>query len=113
MDPMPERGVARRNATDVAPLAVACWYGNSVPCSISALVLSAVTIRGLETSRPLPSASSAESSRVRKRVADELKMDTPKVAAGLPLAPEDGRFTKGTLLVLRKPLESRCVVTAS
>jgi hypothetical protein len=31
----------------VAPLEVACWYGNSVPCSISALVLSAVTMRGL------------------------------------------------------------------
>ncbi len=31
--------LALRNATAVAPLAVAIWNGNSVPCSINALRL--------------------------------------------------------------------------
>ena len=37
-----------RNVIDVAPLLVATWYGSSIPCSISASTLSAVTTRGLE-----------------------------------------------------------------
>ena len=51
--------VALRNATLVAPLEVACWYGSSVPCSISASTWFAVTTRGLEMILPLPSLSSA------------------------------------------------------
>jgi hypothetical protein len=51
-----------------------------VPCSISALVWSAVTTRGLETILPLPSASSADSSRLRKRLAAELNSEMAKLA---------------------------------
>jgi hypothetical protein len=52
----------------VAPLEVACWYGISVPCSMVALTLSAVTTRGLDTILPRPSASSAETSRLSKEL---------------------------------------------
>ena len=73
--------VALRNWMAVAPLEVAVWYGISVPCSISALTWSAVTTRGLETILPLPSASRAEISRFKKRLAVALNSDTAKVAA--------------------------------
>ena len=46
--------VALRNETLVAPLLVACWYGISVPCSISASMLSPVMTRGLEMILPSP-----------------------------------------------------------
>jgi hypothetical protein len=63
------RRLAFLKVTEVAPLLVACWYGSSTPCSITAATLSSVTTRGLEMILPLPSASSADSSRFRKRFA--------------------------------------------
>ena len=72
------------NDTDVAPLDVACWYGISSPCSMRALIWSAVITRGLETMLPLPSASSADSSRFRKRLAVAPNSESAKVAADAP-----------------------------
>ncbi|MOA11379.1 hypothetical protein D3C78_1313150 [compost metagenome] len=77
----------------VAPLGAVTEYGYSVPCSISALVWSAVIRRGLETILPLPSASIADSSSVRKRLAAELKIDRAKVPALLTPDSAAGRFT--------------------
>ena len=65
----------------MAPLEVATWYGSSSPCSISAFCWSAVTTRGLDTTLPLPSASSAEISRFRKRLDAAPNSDSAKVAA--------------------------------
>jgi hypothetical protein len=55
------------------------------------LTWSAVTTRGLETILPLPSASSADSSRFRKRLAAALNSDSAKVAAALPAQADVGR----------------------
>src|SRR6185295_6626762 len=65
--------LALRNDTDVAPEDVACWYGISVPCSISASTWLAVITRGLEMILPLPSASRAVSSRLMNRFRPALK----------------------------------------
>src|SRR6185295_16900033 len=86
--------LALRNCSDVAPLEVATWYGSSSPCSISAFCWSAVMTRGLETTLPLPSASSAEISRLRKRFDDAPNNDSAKLAGSKPLAPVAGRLTK-------------------
>ena len=67
--------LALRKDTLVAPEEVACWYGISVPCSITASTWSAVSTRGLEMVLPLPSASSAEISRFRKRLDAAPKID--------------------------------------
>ena len=74
--------LALRNDTAVAPEEVACWYGISVPCSISASTWSAVSTRGLEMILPLPSASSAESSRLRKRVSGAVEQDERELPGG-------------------------------
>src|SRR6266478_7713689 len=65
--------LALRKDTEVAPEEVACWYGISVPCSISASTWSAVSTRGLAMILPLPSASSAESSRRSEEHTSELQ----------------------------------------
>ncbi|MNY02004.1 hypothetical protein D3C86_1345580 [compost metagenome] len=89
--------LALRNCTEVAPLDVADWYGSSVPCSISALMLLAVTTRGLEMILPLPSASSADSSSARKRPAPALKMLNATDAGFVPLIAAAGRLKAGPL----------------
>src|SRR5262245_42161169 len=85
--------LALRNDIAVAPLDVACWYGSSVPCSMIASWLFAVMTRGLEMILPLPSASSAESSRVSAPVR-RLVMSSARgpAAAALPTGAA-GRFT--------------------
>ena len=64
-------------------------YGISVPCSIGAFWLSPVTTRGLDTTLPRASASSAESSRL-------IRLPLPRlmsVSASWPAALGTGRFT--------------------
>ena len=67
---------------------------------MSAFTWSAVMTRGLETILPLPSASSADSSRFRKRLAAEPNSDSAKVAALAPprLLALAGRFTNCELV---------------
>ena len=60
-----------------------------------ALVWSAVTTRGLEMMLPLPSASSADSSRFRNRLAVAPNNDSAKVAA---LAPPKAVVLAGRLM---------------
>ena len=64
-------GVTSRRSTAFLNCTVAGWfalpgvtYGISVPCSIAAFWLSPVTTRGLDTTLPRASASSADSSRL-------------------------------------------------
>ncbi len=109
--------LALRNCSEVAPLDVATWYGSSSPCSMIAFCWSAVMTRGLETTLPLPSASSAESSRLRKRLAPALNSDSANVAGLKPLMPVEGRLTNWvsaavTLVVPFVPVCSVCAATA-
>ena len=64
----------------IAPELVARWKGTFWPWLMKALTWSAVMMRGLETTLPLPSASSAEISRFRKRLEDAPKIDSAKLA---------------------------------
>ncbi len=77
------------NATVVAPLAAAVRYGISVPCEMIAFFLSAVITRGLETTLPRLSASSAESSTFTRLPLPRFRIDR----ASCPAAPVTGRFT--------------------
>ena len=64
-------------------------YGISVPCSMCAFWLSAVITRGLDTTLPRLSVSSADSSRL-------IRLPLPRlisVSASWPAAPATGRFT--------------------
>ena len=83
---------------EVAPLLVATWYGSSMPCSISAIALSAVITRGLEMILPVPSASSADSSRFRKRLAADENRLTARLPAAAPLMAPAGRLMNWLLL---------------
>ena len=76
---------------------------------MDALVWSAVTMRGLDTNRPLPSASRAESSRFRKRLAAALNREMAKLEGVKPPCPTAGRFTKLVLIVSSVPELSRVV----
>eukprot|EP01022_Parablepharisma_sp_SALTPOND_P033114 TRINITY_DN881_c1_g1_i23.p1 TRINITY_DN881_c1_g1~~TRINITY_DN881_c1_g1_i23.p1 ORF type:complete len:1292 (+),score=465.19 TRINITY_DN881_c1_g1_i23:16524-20399(+) len=71
-------------AVVVTPLPADCWQGISSPCSIRAACWSAVTRRGLETILPRPSASSADSSTLRKRCAAALNRVKAKLPGALP-----------------------------
>ena len=73
-----------------------------------ALVWSAVTTRGLEITLPLPSASSAEISRFRKRAAPELKIETANAAGLKSLLPKVGAG-KLYMVVLLLPKPMRMV----
>ena len=86
--------LALRNDTAVAPLDVADWYGSSVPCSISAFLWLAVITRGLETTFPRWSASSADSSRLMKRVRLDPNRLIANDAGSAPEIAPAGRFTK-------------------
>ena len=77
------------NATVVAPLAALVRYGISVPCEMTAFLLSAVITRGLDTTLPRLSASSAESSMLTRLPLPRLRIDN----ANCPAAPATGRFT--------------------
>ena len=67
--------------------------------------------RGLDTTLPLPSASSAEISRLRKRFAVALNSESAKVAGSKPFAPVAGKLTNvvSETLMLVVPL---CKVVA-
>ena len=76
--------VASTNSTAVAPELVDFWNGTFWPWLIKALTWSAVMMRGLETTLPLPSASpSAEISRLRKRLDEAPKIDSAKLAGSV------------------------------
>ncbi|MNO09635.1 hypothetical protein D3C81_2329350 [compost metagenome] len=60
-------------------------------------MLLAVTTRGLEMILPLPSASSADSSSARKRVAALLNRLTATLAGLVPLIEAAGRLRNGPL----------------
>src|SRR6185312_1683788 len=81
-------------AIEVAPLEVAVWYGNCVPCSMMALVWSAVTTRGLDTTLPLPSDSSAEISRFSILDTLELNSEIAKAPGELLSFDVAGKLTK-------------------
>jgi len=84
--------LALRNEVDV-PDALVVWYGISVPDSISASTLLVVSTRGFEMILPFPSFSSAEISRLMKRVCIPLNRLMANVP-GLPVVlPEIGRLT--------------------
>jgi hypothetical protein len=89
------RGVTASSSTAglkaivVAPLAAAVWYGISVPWEMTAFFLSAVITRGLETTLPRLSASSAESSMFTRLPLPRLRIDSARE----PAAPTTGRFT--------------------
>ena len=93
------RRLALRNEIAVAPLDEATWYGSSVPCSITARPWSAVSTRGLDTTLPRWSASSAEISRFTNRVSEEPNRLIAKLAALAPEMFAAGRFTKLVLLI--------------
>ena len=85
--------LALRNDTLVAPELVACWYGISTPCSITASIWSAVITFGRDTILPRPSASSAEISRSRKRVALEFHSTSDSRPGWAPLSGTAARLT--------------------
>src|SRR3990172_5398343 len=91
--------VAFLKATFVAPLLLACWYGTSVPVSIMASVLSAVTTRGLGLILPLLSVSSAVNSRDSILLSDWFS----KSIENAPAVPADGRFTFGVFTLAVTP----------
>src|SRR6185369_4449297 len=72
------------------PRAAGVTYGTSVPSSILAFTLFAVITRGLEIIFPIPSDSSAASSRLRIRVIDELNNENASVP---PVVCDIGRLT--------------------
>src|SRR5882672_8866136 len=71
----------------------------SLPCSIEALTLSAVTTRGLEMTLPRPSSSRADTSRFSTLETALLNSVRPMLPGWKPFSEPAGRFTKFGLVI--------------